>query len=139
MRMIRANPVFGVGLNNYVPVAVDYDFTARQLTTEWNSAVHNGYLFIAGEIGIPGLIFFLAIVVSVAMALWPAARSPDPLIFCGGLGIAAGLGAFLFNWLTDIAPWTSAFILWFMLGLAVTTGRLATSDGTVLEKPVSES
>jgi putative inorganic carbon (hco3(-)) transporter len=135
VKMIRANPIFGVGLNNYVPEAINYDFTPQQLTTAWNSAVHNGYLFIAGEIGIPGLIFFLAILVSVAMALLPAARAPDPLIFCVGLGIAAGIGAFLFHWLTDLAPWTTAFILWFMLGLAVATGHIAQNASTVSETP----
>ena len=126
-KMIRANPWFGVGLNNYVPVAVNYDFTPQQLTTSWDTAVHNGYLFIAGEIGIPGLMFFLALLASVVIAFLPAMRSPDPLIFCGGLGIIAGLAAYLLHWFTDLAPWTTAYVLWFLLGLAVTTGRLAKS------------
>ena len=126
-KMIRANPWFGVGLNNYVPVAVNYDFTPQQLTTSWDTAVHNGYLFIAGEIGIPGLVFFLALLASVVIAFLPAMRSPDPLIFCGGLGIIAGLAAYLLHWFTDLAPWTTAYVLWFLLGLAVTTGRLAKS------------
>ena len=124
-KMIRANPFFGVGLNNYVPVAVDYDFTPQQLTTAWDTAVHNVYLFVAGEIGIPGLIFFLAVIVSVFMAFSPAMRSPDPLIFCAGLGLVGGIAAHLFHWFTDLAPWTTAWMFWLFMGLAVTTGRLA--------------
>jgi O-antigen ligase len=122
-KMIRANPLFGVGLNNYVPVAVDYDFTPQQLTTGWDTAVHNGYLFIAGEIGIPGLLFFLAFLASVVIAFLPAMRSQNPLIFCSGLGIIGGLSAYLFHWFTDLAPWTTAYVLWFLLGLAVAIGR----------------
>jgi len=124
-KMIRANPFFGVGLNNYVPVALDYDFTPQQLTSNWDTAVHNVYLFIAGEIGIPGLIFFLAIMVSVFLATLPAVRSPNPLIFCGGLGLIGGISAHLFHWFTDLAPWTTAFLFWLFTGLAVTAGRLA--------------
>jgi putative inorganic carbon (HCO3(-)) transporter len=124
-KMIRANPFFGIGLNNYVPVAVDYDFTPQQLTSSWDTAVHNVYLFIAGEIGIPGLVFFIAVVVSVLMAAFPAARSPDPLIFCGGLGLVGGIAAHLFHWFTDLAPWTTAYLFWLFMGLAVTAGRLA--------------
>jgi putative inorganic carbon (HCO3(-)) transporter len=133
-KMIRANPVFGVGLNNYVPVAVDYDFTPQQLTTAWDTAVHNVYLFIAGEIGIPGLIFFLAIVVSVFMASLPALRSPDLLILCGGLGFIGGIAAHLFHWFTDLAPWTTAWIFWLYMGLAVAAGRLAKGLGPETEK-----
>ena len=133
-KMIRANPVFGIGLNNYVPVAVDYDFTPQQLTTSWDTAVHNVYLFIAGEIGIPGLIFFLAVIVCVFRAFLPALRSPDPLILCGGLGFVGGIAAFLFHWFTDLAPWTTAWIFWLYMGLTVTTGRLAKDLGPGSEK-----
>lgn len=133
-KMIRANPFFGVGLNNYVPVAVDYDFTPQQLTTAWDTAVHNVYLFVAGEIGIPGLIFFLAVVVSVFMASLPALRSPDPLILCAGLGFIGGIAAHLFHWFTDLAPWTTAWMFWLYMGLAVATGRLAKGLGPGTEK-----
>jgi putative inorganic carbon (HCO3(-)) transporter len=132
-KMIRANPWFGVGLNNYVPVATAYDFTPQQLTTSWDTAVHNVYLFVAGEIGIPGLVFFLAIVVSVGLAAWPAVRSPDPLIFCGGLGIMGGLAAHLFHWFTDLTPLTNAFLFWLYMGLAVNLGRLARNLNAVSE------
>jgi putative inorganic carbon (HCO3(-)) transporter len=135
-KMIRANPWFGVGLNNYVPVAIDYDFTPQQLTTAWDTAVHNVYLFIAAEIGIPGLVFFLGIIVSVFLAFLPAVRSPDPLIFCGGLGIIGGIAAHLFHWFTDLAPWTTAFLFWLFMGLAVTSGRLAKSVVVTPEKTV---
>jgi O-antigen ligase len=134
--MIRANPWFGVGLNNYVPVALEYDFTPQQLTRGWDTAVHNVYLFIAGEIGIIGLGFFIAILVSVFLAFLPAVRSSDPLIFYGGLGVYGGVGAHLFHWFTDLAPWTTSYLFWFMMGLAVTTGRLAKGHAVSSEKGI---
>lgn len=125
--IIKDRPFFGVGVNNYVPAAQRYDFTPEQLTTAWNSAVHNLYLFIAGEVGVPGLIFFLGILGSVLWALMPALRSPDPLILCAGLGLLGGFVAFYLHCMTDFTPWTTPRLQWFLLGLAVSVGRLAQS------------
>ncbi|MFZ5452615.1 MAG: O-antigen ligase family protein [Thermodesulfobacteriota bacterium] len=123
--MIGHHPWLGVGLNNYVPVAQKYDFTAEQLTTGWNSAVHNVYLFIAGEIGLIGLFFLLMLVATVFWRLLPALRSTEPLIACVGLGILAALVGHLFHWLTDLSTWTSHRLFWFELGLAVAIGHIA--------------
>ncbi len=131
--MIRAHPWFGVGLNNYVPVALDYDFTPEHYTSSWNTAVHNIYLFIAGEIGIPGLLFFLAMLASVFRAWLPVWRATDPLVFYGGMGVMAGLGAFLLHGMSDFTPWTSEFVFWFMLGLAVSLGNRARNHIAGLE------
>lgn len=132
--MIRAHPWFGVGLNNYVPVAKNYDFTPEHYTTAWNTGVHNVYLFITGEIGIFGLIFFLGFIVSVIRVWIPVLRSADPLIFCGGLGVGAGLGAYMLHWFSDLTPWTTASMFWFLMGLAVSTGRMARNLAVAPEK-----
>jgi O-antigen ligase len=123
--LISHHPLLGVGLNNYVPAAQRYDFTPEQLTTSWNTAVHNTYLFLTGEIGLPGLVFFICLVVTVLRYLWPALRSADPFISLAGLGIMSGLGAILLHWMTDLGGWAQTRWLWFMLGLAVAVGRLA--------------
>jgi O-antigen ligase len=122
--MIRHHPLLGAGLNNYVQVAQRYDFTPEQLTTAWNSAVHNVYLFVAGEIGLIGLFFLLCLLVTVLWHLWPALRAPDPLIACAGLGVMAALLGHLFHWLTDLSLWTSHRLFWLILGLAVAIGHL---------------
>jgi O-antigen ligase len=123
--LIGHHPWLGVGLNNYVPVAQKYDFTREQLTTGWNTAVHNVYLFLAGEIGLLGLFFLLTLLATVFWRLLPALRSTDPLIACAGLGVLTALIGHLFHWLTDLALWTYLRLFWFVLGLAVAIGHLA--------------
>ena len=122
--LIRHRPFLGTGLNNYVQVAQQYDYTPGQLTSTWNSPVHNLFLFIAGEIGLPGLVCFLAFGVSVLTALYPALRSLDPFLLCTGAGIFFGILAFCFHAQVDYGIWTQNRLLWFLLGLAVVVGRL---------------
>ena len=123
--LISHHPLLGVGLNNYVPMAKKYDFTPEQLTTSWNSAVHNTYLFIAGETGLIGLFFFICLVATVLWRSLPALRSADPFINLVGLGVMIGLMAILSHWMTDLGGWAQTRWFWFVLGLAVVVGRLA--------------
>ena len=123
--MIGHHPLLGVGLSNYVPVALRYDFTPEQLTRDWNSAVHNVYLFLAGEIGLIGLFFFLSLLATVLWRLWPTVLSADPLIACAGLGVLAALVVTFLHWTTDLSSWSSNRFFWFTLGLAVSVRRLA--------------
>lgn len=123
--MISHHPLLGVGLSNYVQVALKYDFTPEQLTASWNSAVHNVYLFLAGEIGLIGLFFFLSLLATVLWRLWPTLRSADPLIACAGLGVLAALLVISLHWLTDLSTWASNRFFWFTLGLAISVRRIA--------------
>lgn len=124
VNLIRHRPLLGAGLNNYVPTARQYDYTPEQLTAAWNSPVHNLFLFIAGELGLAGLICFLAFLVSILTALYPALRSPDPFLLCTGAGLFFGILAFCGHAQVDYSIWTQNRLLWFLLGLAVTVGRL---------------
>ncbi len=57
--MIKANPFFGVGLNNFLPNLSDfYDFHASSFFT-YLQPVHNIYLLIAAQTGIIGFSFFV--------------------------------------------------------------------------------
>ncbi|RJR43896.1 MAG: O-antigen ligase family protein [Deltaproteobacteria bacterium] len=123
--VIAHHPFLGVGLNNYVQAAKKYDSTPEQLTTGWNTAVHNVYLFIAGEVGLIGLIFFVWLLIKVLWHLLPALYSPDPLIGNFGLGIMSGLLALMLHWMTDLGSWPNINWFWFMLGLAVAVGNMA--------------
>jgi putative inorganic carbon (hco3(-)) transporter len=123
--IIRHHPFFGVGLNNYTEVARQYDHTPEQIISLWNSPVHNLFLFIAGEIGLVGLGLFFALLLTIGRALLPAIRSPDPLIASTGLGLLLGLLAFFIHAQVDYSNWPLFSPLWFLLGLAVSVGRLA--------------
>ena len=131
--MIRHQPLFGVGLNNFTHASRQYDYSREQVVSSWNSQVHNLFLFIAGEIGLVGLICFVVFLVSALTALIPAMRAPDPFIFSVGGGLFFGLLAFLIHAQVDYSIWTQNRPLWFFLGLAMCMwrfGRSATAIAT---------
>lgn len=58
--VIKAHPIIGVGLKNYILVHKDYDSTYEHISVlQPDSPVHNLFLLYASEIGILGLLFFL--------------------------------------------------------------------------------
>jgi putative inorganic carbon (HCO3(-)) transporter len=131
--LIQHHPFFGVGLNNYTHASRQYDFTREQIVTAWNSPVHNLFLFIAGEIGLVGLICFVVFLIRALTALIPAMRSPDPFILSVGGGLFFGLVAFLIHAQVDYSIWTQNRPLWFCLGLAMCMwhlGRPATATAS---------
>jgi O-antigen ligase len=76
-----SRPVFGVGANNF-PVAEGRmsAFADRQqwgVGVRWN-APHNSFLQVGAENGVPGLVFFLAMLGSALVALRRLARRPPP-------------------------------------------------------------
>jgi O-antigen ligase len=123
--MIRDQPLFGVGMNNFMTVARQYDNTPEQISSQWNAPVHNLFLFTASETGLIGLGSFLFFLLAVVRALYPALRSPDPFVSSIGLGLLMGLLAFFAHTQVDYSNWPSFGLLWFLLGLAVSVGRLA--------------
>jgi len=128
--LIRHNPLLGVGLNNYTDTAQFYDHTPEQIVSNWNAPVHNLILFIAGETGLPGVIFFSLFLLSILLALLPAVSSPDPLLSNVGVGTLMGFLAFFAHTQVDYCHWTHFIPLWLMAGLAVSTGRIAARNGT---------
>jgi O-antigen ligase len=74
-------PIFGVGANNF-PVAEGRmsAFADRQqwgVGVRWN-APHNSFLQVGAENGVPGLVFFIAMIGSTLHALRRLARRPPP-------------------------------------------------------------
>ena len=55
--MIKANPILGVGINNYTLNMMDYDTIG--LTYFYNHPAHCVFVQLAAEVGIPGLLVFL--------------------------------------------------------------------------------
>lgn len=69
--IIRDNPVTGVGLNNYTEVHHKYDYGVDRITDYYPVPVHNIFLMIAAETGLPGLGFFL---VFLTVIYWKGTR-----------------------------------------------------------------
>lgn len=99
--MIADHPIFGIGWGAYWMVYPNYDFFINNASTRIVHA-HNMYLNIAAEIGIPGLLAFLAITYG---HIKTAAKLMNSLAdkYTSGLlmGIAAGLVGLMINGLTD--------------------------------------
>lgn len=61
IKMIKANPLAGVGLNNFIPQLPNY--WQQFGMTYWLQPVHNIFLLIAAETGLVGLLIFLWLLV----------------------------------------------------------------------------
>lgn len=99
--MIRSNPLTGVGLNNYSEVDQDYDTTIEKVTIIFPSTVHNIYLKIAAEIGIPGLLFFLWFVIYIYRQAFKLIRYKEGFDRHVVIGVVAGLTTFLIHGMVD--------------------------------------
>ena len=83
---------------------------------------HNTYLLVAGEMGLPALLVFLIILLSVlGHSGWLVRRAKDPLIRALGLGVAAGTAALMVSNLFGSRMNSEALIsyFWMLAGLVV--------------------
>lgn len=96
---------------------------------------HNLFLQVAVDLGMPGLIAFLGMVlgtgVLVAQALRLLTREGESEMAWLLRGAAAGLGAALIHGLVDAVTWNTrpAFLVWAVWGLAVGIGTVAGEQG----------
>ena len=71
-QMVAANPLFGVGANNFSVVMQNY--MTRDLMSEWIFTVHNKYLLVWAETGTLALIAFVSFLVSTLRRGWRASQ-----------------------------------------------------------------
>ena len=127
LAMIADNPVLGVGMGSYESVMRNYDETEGLVTEHFDWPVHNIYLHIAAETGLPGLALFLALIVIAARRGWMVLREPaaDPLLRALALGLLTGMAAYLINGLKEGSCFQTAMMRPFFLfcGLLLATER----------------
>ncbi len=113
--MIRANPIFGVGLNNHLVVSPQFDPDNYLMPTP----THNHYLILASEIGIPGLIFYIGFLVITCMMLLKMSRSESQYVASVSLGMFGALIAISVHILVDHLNYhTILTLIWLYGGLA---------------------
>jgi O-antigen ligase len=132
MAIIEGNPVKGVGLGAYnrstyayngpLYATVSEDFQ-KQLRTV---VVHNGYLLMAAELGIPALLLFLVILVKFLRTPWPLKRFKDPVLLTLAMGLLASLlGQAIYYSSDNYYVDQRVAMLWMTAGLLRAVTRLA--------------
>lgn len=135
--MIQDHPLLGVGLSNYEAVMRRYDRTPDFITEHFPYPVHNLYLHVAVEAGIPVLLCLLALVGVALVCGWQAWRrtAPEHVLaraMAGGLMI--GMIAYLITALKEPSSFDSGQIrnLFLLCGLLIATERASRPQETAL-------
>jgi O-antigen ligase len=123
--LLQQSPIWGIGPGNYPLYFVGDEFRFLPGRTPVMRELHNTYLDVAVELGVVGLLLFLALLGS---ALAEARRAL--------LGSAVLRGASLALLLSLVALFVASFFmpnkdmryLWILLGLAFQAGRLARAE-----------
>lgn len=122
--LIADNPLTGVGLNHYTYDMEKYDRTFVAITRDWSAPVHNTFMLIAGEIGIPATIF-------PVLMIWFTMYKSIRLFFkTEGTMSAISLGTFggVLSWVVhnqvDPTSIYSEYPFWILSGLIIAMDRI---------------
>ena len=133
MRMLRADPLFGIGIGQFYERSGAYiqDPAVKAVYVRENA--HNNFLQIGTELGALGLVSFLALIclsLSSAAAAW---RTLDPSL----AGAMLGMGAFLLTCMAGHPLLTSevAAAFWIVLGCIAAGTRAAGREGRPPRRP----
>ncbi len=94
------HPIFGVGLNNFVPVMKGY--LTPDFKRNFIYVVHNHYLLVLAETGIVGAACFAFFLLTVLKRGWQASQLNDAQLAPLGLGLFAGTAAQLLHMSVDV-------------------------------------
>ena len=130
--MVDQHPVLGVGiLNSNVASRGTYLDRRYRQAVGLPPVIHNIYLLICAEIGIPGLAFFLGVVGLVLAAGWRSSiRIRDPIHAQIIIGLTAGLCGFLVSEFfgPGLRKMDIANLFWCQMGLLMALSRLSRPD-----------
>lgn len=138
LAIIRTAPLGGVGFGAYNRASYETIAPAFALISpEYQQSllrlvVHNHYLLLAAELGVPTAVFFLLLLASFTRLPWSVPSWRDPALYALAIGMAGSvLAQLLFlnsdNYYADIR----IYMLWLMLGSlrgVCRTARLAARD-----------
>lgn len=127
LAMVRDLPYTGIGLDAF-PLVQSGFYTGFIIGPEPHA--HNLYLQLALDLGLPGLVAFLWLVLTFGLAtIWAGGRSAAAGDRALLAGTAAGVAAYLAAGLMD-TPWATkpGVLLWVLLGLGMTVA-LRDADG----------
>lgn len=118
--MVQDFPFTGIGMGMHEKmIEVMYPYFINPIPL---AHAHNLFLQVAVDLGIPGLIAWLGILVNVFIACIVLARSREPLLRAAGAGLLASNVALCVHGLTDAVTWgmvRTAPLVWALWGLAI--------------------
>lgn len=145
MRMIRANPVFGVGLNNGTREAPKY----VNVTYSWYDAetqfymepINNFFISMMAEIGIPGSVLFVAFFTGAASVAWRQSRgSADPEIrLAANALVVLFCSLAVYAWMDPILEYPVLTLLWLYAGISLNLPRMAQGQAPLEPKTLARS
>lgn len=136
-KMIFANPLLGVGLNNGTGQKPDYvNVTYNQYdsnTQFYLEPTHNIYLSLASEIGIFGALLYFGFFARVASLAWrQSRRSPDPEVRLVANVLVVVFCSVAVNGFVDPLPEYSALVLlWLYAGVSLNLASMGEARETV--------
>ena len=111
VNIIQHNPLLGVGLGNYA-------HEAKEASARLPMVVHNEYLLIAAELGVPASFLFLFILTVVFVLLIRISRSrDDPFLSYTAIGFFCGLLAYCIHLFIVFHYALFLNYFWFIVGL----------------------
>lgn len=118
LQILQSHPILGVGLFNY-------QFHSFSIFSFWQP-VHNTYLRLACETGLPGLFFYLWFLLLLFKDLLTAFKFNDKLLSFVALGLIGGFTAFCV--ITFFGPqyqhYRHKVLFWLLAGLAISLKRI---------------
>lgn len=121
--MVADHPIFGVGLNNNTAVISKY--TPGGVPSRDILPIHNHYLIIAAETGIPALLFFIWFFLAIVMKAIHCSKSRDIYIASLAIGIISAYMAISIHMLVAmIGSDVLQTLLWLFAGLIVVFSRI---------------
>ena len=126
LNIIAHNPFTGIGLNNYTTVMNRYDRTRENKSYQFPYPVHNAFLLIAAESGLPALFCFVLIFVGILKKSALFFKSDDQFLSILGIGSFCGIITWLIHAQFRMAH--ANLFLWFLIGLLVAINQLVLSQ-----------
>lgn len=120
LNIIAANPIGGVGINNYQVNMRSYNDaieSVRYVTIA--RPVHNMYLLVAGETGLIGLAALLLLLIAVMRTLSRTVASHSPLPAVTSIALLGGLAAFCLHGMVDKHPPGGSLLFYAVAATAV--------------------
>jgi O-antigen ligase len=127
-KLIRDNPIVGVGMNNCALASAPYA-AAAGFRQEWFYTIHNKYLLEWAELGIFGMAAFVLFLLTTLRMGWRVWLRRDSLLSPIALGLMAAMGGQMVHMLVDMfnsRPQVQA--LWLCAGIVAAIHQIEESD-----------